>query len=97
MSASITGYNNSVRDWCLSMGWVSSWASHWLAIPSVSAQALFLHILQLGHILGALGWDAVLIPPLGIMPGYRKWPLEDAYIPPLGVSARVIIIHTLPT
>jgi hypothetical protein len=27
---------NSVRDWCLPTGWVSSWASYWLAIPSVS-------------------------------------------------------------
>ena len=26
---------NSVRDWCLTMGWVSSWASYWLAVPSV--------------------------------------------------------------
>ena len=28
---------SSVRDWCLPMGWVSSWASYWLTTPSISA------------------------------------------------------------
>jgi hypothetical protein len=28
---------NSVKDQCLPMGWISSWASYWLAIPSDSS------------------------------------------------------------
>jgi hypothetical protein len=27
--------NNSVRDWCLPMGWVANWDGYLLAIPSV--------------------------------------------------------------
>ena len=26
-----------MRDWCLSMGWVSSWVCYWLALPLVIA------------------------------------------------------------
>ena len=33
------------------MGWVSSWASHWVAIPSVSVPSLSLHFLQAGKVL----------------------------------------------
>lgn len=32
---------------------------------------------------------AVLIPPLGVIPGYRKWSLQDSYPQPLEVSFRV--------
>jgi hypothetical protein len=35
--------SNSVRVWCLSMGWIPSWAGHWMAFPSVSASLLSLH------------------------------------------------------
>lgn len=31
---------NNVRDWYLSMGWVSSWTGFWFAFPSVSAPSL---------------------------------------------------------
>lgn len=36
---------NSARDWFLSMGQKSNWASHWLVIPLVSALFLYLHFL----------------------------------------------------
>ena len=35
------------------------------------------------------GWVDVLIPALGVLPGYRNWTLQDPYLPLLGVSARV--------
>ena len=62
----LLSFINSVRDWFLPMGWVSSWASHLLAIPSVSEPLLSLHILQTGHILGPrfCGWVGVFIPSL---------------------------------
>ena len=28
---------NSVRDWVLATGWVSSWTGYWLVIPFISA------------------------------------------------------------
>ena len=37
LSASITEYHYSFKDWCLSSGCVSSWPFYCLAIPSVSA------------------------------------------------------------
>jgi hypothetical protein len=43
---------NSVRDWCLPMGRVSSWFSYWLDIPSVSVPSLSLDFLLVGQILG---------------------------------------------
>ena len=44
-----------------------------------------------------MGWRfceriGVLIPPLGVLPGYRKWPLQTPYPPLIGVSARVTMI-----
>jgi hypothetical protein len=36
LSASRAEHLNSVRDWCLIRGWVSSWVAHWLALSSVS-------------------------------------------------------------
>ena len=73
------------------MRWVSIWASHWLAILSVSVVSLFLHILLVGHILGQIFyvWVAVLISLLGVLPGYRKWLLQGPNLPLLGISARV--------
>ena len=54
----------SVRDCCLSMGSVSSWAGYWLAIPSVSDPALSLDFFSTGQILDLkfCGWIGV---PLG--------------------------------
>lgn len=39
---------NSIREQCLSMGWVSNQTSYWLTIPLVSLQTLFLNLLQTG-------------------------------------------------
>jgi hypothetical protein len=36
---------NSVRNWCLLMGWTPSYVSHWMPFPSVSAPFLSLHFL----------------------------------------------------
>ena len=45
LSASIAEYIiNSVWGWLSHMRWVSSWSSHWLAVLSISAPSLFLHI-----------------------------------------------------
>jgi hypothetical protein len=35
LSARITDIISNVRDWRLPMGWDSSWAGYWLAIPTV--------------------------------------------------------------
>ena len=37
VSLIVSGIGSCLRDWFLPMGWVSSWASHSLAIPSVFA------------------------------------------------------------
>ena len=82
---------NSVRDWCLPMGWVSSWAGHWLAIPSASAPFLSLHFLLTGKIWGKkfCGCIGVPIPPLGVLPGYWRWRQQLLNPPLLRVSANV--------
>ena len=58
----------------LSWGWVSSWASHQLAIPPISVPSLSLYFLQTGQILGqrSCGWVVVPLPPLGVPLGYRS-------------------------
>lgn len=42
----------SIRGWISLMEWVSCWASHWFADPSVSAPFLRLYIFWAGQILG---------------------------------------------
>jgi len=68
----------------LPMGWISSWASYWLAMPSVSASSC-----RQDKIMGLrfCGWVGALIP------GYRRWPLQTQYPLLLGVSARVTLIN----
>jgi hypothetical protein len=75
----------------LPMGQVLIWVSHWLAIPSISALSLSFLILEAGHIWGQkfCGWVPPSGTPLGVLPGYRKRPLQDPYPPLLGVSGRV--------
>jgi hypothetical protein len=69
---------NSVRGWLSPTEWVSSWASHWLTIPSVSSLSLSLHILWAGQNLGRFcGWTGVTFPPLEGPPGYRRWPFQS--------------------
>ena len=38
------------------------------------------------------GWVDVLIPPLEVLPGYRKWLLQDLYPPLLEVSTKFVPI-----
>jgi hypothetical protein len=44
--------NNSVRVWFLPMGWIPSWASHWMAFSPVSGPFLSLRLFLIGTILG---------------------------------------------
>ena len=82
---------SSDKGWPSPMGWVSSWARHWLAIPSIFAPSLFLHISQAGQILGKrfCGWVGVTLPPLEGPSAYRRWLLWAPYTPPLQDSDRV--------
>jgi hypothetical protein len=50
----------------------------WLVIPLVSAPSLSQHFCQTGQIMGGsfYGCVGVLIPPLGVLPGYKRWPLQ---------------------
>jgi hypothetical protein len=41
-------------------------------------------------------WVGVLLPPLVVPPGYRKWPLQSLYAQLLRVSARVTSISLSP-
>jgi hypothetical protein len=52
---------NSVKGGLSLMAWVSSWVSHRLAISSISAPSLLLHILWPGQIVGQsfCGWVGV--------------------------------------
>jgi hypothetical protein len=61
------------------MGWISSWAGHWLAILVCS---IFIPALLIGK--------AIDVPfsPLEVLPGYRRWPLQSLYPPLVGISAR---------
>jgi hypothetical protein len=79
------------------MGWVLVWDSHWLIIHSISALSLSLHILNAVHILGwsVCEWFGTLIPPLGVLPGYTKWPFPGPYTTLLRVSAKGTLTHPL--
>jgi hypothetical protein len=97
-SANITECIHSVRDWCLPMGSVLIWVRHWLAISLLSVVSLSLNFLKARHILclRLCGWLALLvIPPLGVLLVYRKWPLQAPSPPLLGVSARFVSTDTM--
>lgn len=72
--------HNSIKGCCLPVGWVSKWASHWLAIlqsllrlwPCISLGQTFCR------------WVGVPIPPLGILSDYWRWSLL------LGILANVM-------
>lgn len=59
--------------------------------------SLSLHILQVEYILrqGFCGCFSVLFPPLGILPGYRRWPLQAPYPQLFKVSTSVTPIDSL--
>jgi hypothetical protein len=55
-----------------------------------------------GHLVGRThfnqrfsGWVGVLIPPLGIWPGYRRWWLQVPYLSLLKISGKGIPIESL--
>jgi len=59
------------------MGWVSNWAGYWLVRSSVSASSLSLHFCRQDKFgVQSLG---VLIPPLGVLRGYRRFLLQVPY------------------
>lgn len=64
--------------------------------PSVSAPSLLLYFFQTGPILGQkfCMWVGVLIPPLGISPGYWKRSLQIISLL-LGISAKVSLIDSM--
>jgi hypothetical protein len=63
------------------MGWVSSWGSHWLAVPLVYAPSVSLHMLKARQILGwrFRGCIRVSLPPLEDLPGHRRWPFQSLF------------------
>jgi hypothetical protein len=78
------------------MAWVSSSASHCLDLPSASAPPLIL-----AHIVGRkdlgskfCGSVGVLVPPLEVLPGYRRWLFQGPYPSLLGVLARVTLLDS---
>ena len=66
-------------------GWVSNWAIHWLAIPSICFIFIPGQILD-GRLVLWVVWGP--LPQLGILPGNRKHPLQPPYSQLLGVSAK---------
>jgi hypothetical protein len=84
----------SVRDWLSYMGCMSSWVSHWLAIPSIFIPAHLVGRTNFGSQI--CWWVVVSLPPLEVPPGYRRWPLQSLYPLLVGVSARVTHPHRLP-
>ena len=78
------------------MVWDSSWDSHWLAIPSLSApsfiSALVLARKKCGSVV--FGKVGIPIPLLEILPGYRSGPFHVPYSLSLGVLAVVTLIDS---
>ena len=73
---------NSIRGWLSHMEWVSSWGSHWLAIPSVCY--IFIPANLVGRTkfgLNVLWWVDVPLPPLEVLLGYKRWPFQSSYLP----------------
>lgn len=53
---------------------VTSWISYYLATPTVSEPPLPLHILDLKIVSRRFcGWGCIPIPPLEMLPSYRRW------------------------
>lgn len=73
------------------MAWVSSWASHWLALASYAAPSLPLNILYAEQTMRQkfCGWAGVPISPLEGFAGFRRWLVQAPYPPFLGVLPRV--------
>ena len=76
------------------MAWSSSWPSHCLDIPSISAPSLHLHILLVGEIVGLRFYGLVRVPATTLkdFSGYRWWSFQAPHPLLLGVLAWVTII-----
>ena len=96
LSASITEYHYSFKDWCLSTGCVSSWPFYCLAIPSVSAPSfvpaflvdrtnLELKVLWVDHCLYPLTKGTVWL---------QEVTTSGSIVPLLGVSTKIAPIET---
>lgn len=74
------------------MEWISSWATHWMAISSATVISLCLDFLHTGQIWGQrfYEWVGVLITWLKVLPGYRRWLLQALCPPLLEISTRVL-------
>jgi len=83
LSASIAEYHWLHPGRLSLMTWASSWASHWLAILSISGPSSLLHILYTGKIMvqGFSGWVSNPISPLEVLPGYGRWLIPPLHIP----------------
>jgi hypothetical protein len=74
---------NSVRDWCLLMGWISSWVSYWLAISSVSAPSpmpeFLIDRINFGLKILWVGWCFYHSTGGPAWLTYRRWTLQVPY------------------
>ena len=69
------------------MGWVSSWACYWLAIPAVYILSLPYTTLDRTVLRSKVfGWFSVLFLSLGFQNWHRRWPLQSPYTPLLELS-----------
>lgn len=70
---------------------ISSWSSHWLATPILSASTLSQYILKAIQILDQkfCDWASVPILPLKILLNKRRWPIQALCPPLLRVFSRV--------
>ena len=96
LSTWIQNIINSVRDWYLSMGWVSIWAGYWLVIPSVSASypvpAFLVDRIKFGLKVLWVGWCPYSSP--GVPAWLQEVASSGSISPMLWVTAKVILIDS---
>ena len=88
LSASITEHHYYCQRLvltCLNLG--QSLVGHSLSLCSISVRVY--HVGRTYFRSKVLYMVAVLAFPLRVLPGYRKWPLQDQCVPLVGVSVRV--------
>ena len=73
--------SNSVRDRCLTLEWISSWASHHLTILSLSVSFLSMNFFQTGAIWGQkfCRWIGVHMAPLRALFIHWNWSPQVLY------------------
>ena len=79
------------------MAQASSCTSHWLVTPTSSVPPLPQHTLQAGQNRGLRFYSLfdVLVPLLGTMAGFRRWPVQAPLTPLLGLFARVMVLDSM--